>query len=894
MSIVAIAVFLAVLAIWEMNDVQSHSIVLAKEFSPEVVLANKLERAVLTTMFHLRGYTYTENEHHLTDGKKSLQAIKDYINEAKTLSSQSSHLLLLKDAVGILDEKIAVYEQRIEQTVVKINAIRADRERMNEAAHQYIENCSNYLNTQNHLLSSEIDSQKNAMMELDQLLTITNQIINLTHSIQIAVWKGLSRNNETEAQNALIACESLDRQIELMKSLSQESESTAQYDAIKTAADSYQVSLHNLLANWETAVRQRSETCEEGSLSEYDFCEKFGDAALLLLKTAEEFILSLQERITSKIDSMANTVNDRHKKITLINNVMELGNQARVEAWKSQSQRDPKLIQEALPNFDRINQILNVLLAITKIEANKKQLEAVRSFGAAYKGAVGELLANEIGLEETAQKRVATGSEIEQLSQSLVEKGAENASAVAEETVSRLTASTRMMVGGLLIAFIICNILTAILGRLFTRPLIRLKNRIQDIAEGEGDLTKVIEVTARDEIGEVAKWFNTFVTKLRSIVCEISGAAGQVTASSNQLSASSQILATASDRQAANLQAASGATENASLNIQNAAASIEEICTEIENVSTYSKEMTANLNNIGAAVEQTSVNMNVVASSAEEITASVKSVAAAITEVSHSLTDVSKNTSKAASISQKAAKMSEQTTQSVDVLGKSAQTVGKVVQLISRIAAQTNLLALNATIEAASAGDAGKGFAVVANEVKTLAKQTAEATEEIRNQIETMQANTSAAVQAIQEISTIIQEIDLISSVIAAAVEEQTVTINAISQNVSDTAKGSNEVSKNVQEAALSANEISKNVQEAVKRVTNISRSIDELVKGSNEVSRNAGLAAHEVAEAAKGVQGVDSLAAEVKIGSLDVARAAQDLTSLAGNLQRVIGQFKV
>lgn len=409
-----------------------------------------------------------------------------------------------------------------------------------------------------------------------------------------------------------------------------------------------------------------------------------------------------------------------------------------------------------------------------------------------------------------------------------------------------------------------------------------------------GNLLQRIDLCQNDEIGILADSLNRMSDQLKHIIRNLAHSSEQVTGGADHLTHSSKSLAEIAAQQSANLKSTAGATENASINIQNTAASIEEICTEIENVSTYSKEVTSNLDNIGAAVEQTSTNMNVIASSTEEITTSVKSVAYSVIEVSHSLTDVSKNTAKAASISQKAAQMAEHTTNSVDVLGRSAQTVGKVVQLISRIASQTNLLALNATIEAASAGEAGKGFAVVANEVKALAKQTAEATEEIRNQIETIQSNTAAAVKDIQDISIIIQEIDLISSVIAAAVEEQTATINAISQNISDTAKGSNEVSKNVQEAAQSANEIARNVHEAVKRVINISRSIDELVKGSNEVSRNASLASQEVAEAAKGVQGVESLANDVSNGAKDLAKASLDLTTLAADLQKIVGQFQI
>ena len=149
--------------------------------------------------------------------------------------------------------------------------------------------------------------------------------------------------------------------------------------------------------------------------------------------------------------------------------------------------------------------------------------------------------------------------------------------------------------------------------------------------------------------------------------------------------------------------------------------------------------------------------------------------------------------------------VAEQTNQTVGKLGESSIEIGKVIKVITSIAQQTNLLALNATIEAARAGEAGKGFAVVANEVKELAKQTAQATEEIGQKIDAIQADTKGAVQAIGEITTIINQINDISNTIASAVEEQTVTTNEIGRNVAEAAKGSGEIAKNIAGVATAA-----------------------------------------------------------------------------------------
>jgi methyl-accepting chemotaxis protein len=150
-------------------------------------------------------------------------------------------------------------------------------------------------------------------------------------------------------------------------------------------------------------------------------------------------------------------------------------------------------------------------------------------------------------------------------------------------------------------------------------------------------------------------------------------------------------------------------------------------------------------------------------------------------------------------------------------LGASSGEIGEVIKVITSIAQQTNLLALNATIEAARAGEAGKGFAVVANEVKELAKQTAQATEDISRKITAIQTDTQGAVQAIGTISGVIGQINDISGTIAAAVEEQSATTNEVTRNVADAARGSGEITRNIEGVAEAARGTSSSAHESQK-----------------------------------------------------------------------------
>jgi methyl-accepting chemotaxis protein len=194
---------------------------------------------------------------------------------------------------------------------------------------------------------------------------------------------------------------------------------------------------------------------------------------------------------------------------------------------------------------------------------------------------------------------------------------------------------------------------------------------------------------------------------------------------------------------------------------------------------------------VSATSEQVSQNVNVVAASSEEMLASIREIA--------------KSANESARVARSAVGVATSTNQTIARLGDSSIEIGKVIKVITSIAQQTNLLALNATIEAARAGEAGKGFAVVANEVKELAKETAKATEEIGQKIDAIQGDSKAAINAIAEVSTIINQINDLSNTIASAVEEQTATTNEIGRNVSEAARGTNEIARNITGVATAA-----------------------------------------------------------------------------------------
>ena len=223
-----------------------------------------------------------------------------------------------------------------------------------------------------------------------------------------------------------------------------------------------------------------------------------------------------------------------------------------------------------------------------------------------------------------------------------------------------------------------------------------------------------------------------------------------------------------------------------------------------------SEELTAASEMMAQSADETAAQADIVSAASEQISRNVASVASASEEMQASIREISKNANDSARVAKNAVGMANSTNDTMRKLGESSREIGNVIKVITSIAQQTNLLALNATIEAARAGEAGKGFAVVANEVKELAKQTAKATAEISQKIEAIQGDTKGAIAAIEEIGTVINQINDISNSIASAVEEQTVTTNEIGRSVSEAAQGVDEIAKNISGVALSAKRTTK------------------------------------------------------------------------------------
>ena len=263
----------------------------------------------------------------------------------------------------------------------------------------------------------------------------------------------------------------------------------------------------------------------------------------------------------------------------------------------------------------------------------------------------------------------------------------------------------------------------------------------------------------------------------------------------------------------------------------------------LDNVGVQIEAMEATANDLTAVAGDTSGKAGAAAAASEEASTNVQTVAAASEQLASSIGDILQKVAQTADVVAKATAITEQTNREITGLSDAAQKIGDVVSLIQDIAGQTNLLALNATIEAARAGELGKGFAVVASEVKSLASQTARATEEIATQIAGVQASTTVAVDAVGSIADVMREVNEYTATISAAVEQQGSATTEISGNIQQAARGTGEVATNVAGVTASIDETTQSAQQVQLASTELSAQSEQLRRTIGDFLKNVAAA---------------------------------------------------
>lgn len=407
------------------------------------------------------------------------------------------------------------------------------------------------------------------------------------------------------------------------------------------------------------------------------------------------------------------------------------------------------------------------------------------------------------------------GTQSDELSQSYISLAQEEAEKVnrlaieSKDTVSSMMKASTILFVAVLLVLIAVSVVVV---KAIVKPINNTAGGLKDIAEGEGDLTIRLPVSTKDEVGLLSESFNKFIERLHQMITDIKQDVETLSSSSTEMASIADDMSNSADQTSQRANAVAAAAE----------------------------EMNSNMSSVAAAMEESSINLNTVASAAEEMNSTINEIAG--------------SAEKARSITLNAVSKADESTTIINELSNSANAIGKVVETITDISEQVNLLSLNATIEAARAGEAGKGFAVVASEIKDLAKQTSEASLDIKKRIEDIQQSSAISLSSIEEISAVIADVNDIVSTIATAVEEQSSATREIAQNIAQASSGS----------------------------------------GIEEVNSNVNQSSAVSAEIAQDITGVNDSSGEIAERSGQVKLSAEELSKLAARLDEMVGRFKI
>ncbi|MCG8634599.1 MAG: methyl-accepting chemotaxis protein [Desulfobacterales bacterium] len=649
--LIIIAGALGLMAIWRMGGVETQSTMLAQEFVPEVDVAVELRGAANRVMYEMRGYGFTEDAKFYEQARVELAAVETALQKARDLEEKSPNLKKLKGQIQVAEKAVNDYKGLIQQTVETNAKLAENRKILDASAVKYMQNSAAFLNGQNEKFRVDLG-------ERQRKIEIVSHLVELGSAARVTNFKAQALNDPVLLEKAIEELDGIAEPLNDLKKITRDKEDIQRIDATQAAAEKYQNAMKQFLIQFK-----------KGQLADTYLLDKYRKE---MDKNAAVYVFNCDEFLEGQQAKLTRDMLERNEKITLVNNIVNLGNDTRIGAFKSQALRNPRVMEDALNNFPKIEEKFTALRKITRLPEDLKRIEEVKAAGDSYKQAMTDFLANWIKLQELGNKRNDAGKALINACKVTANAGMEATDRIATSAVDALSAASTIMIIGLIAALAVGVIVAFFITRSITGPVNRI---ISGLNEGANQVA-----SASGQVSSSSQ--------------SMAEGASQQAASIEETSSSMEEMASMTKKNAENANNADGLMKEANRIVSSANSSMDDLTHSMADISKASEETSKIIKTIDEIAFQTNLlalNAAVEAARAGEAGAGFAVVADEVRNLAMRAADAAKDTAELIEGTvKKVSDGSELVASTNEAFGQVAKSSSEVGNLVSEISAASS------------------------------------------------------------------------------------------------------------------------------------------------------------------------------------------------------------
>jgi len=842
-TLLGIAIALGGMAVYNMDIAATEATKLADEYVPEVKIANNLRGAANRVMYQMRGYALSEDGKYYTQAQEEMKAVKTHLGEAEELSLTATNLKALKDQLATATKAVDAYEGLMGETDTTIDNMKDIRGTLDSSASSFMKVCDEYLAGQNAKFVKELGERVTKIEAL-------TKIVELGSSVRVANFKAQATNDMSLMQSAADKLATIKTHTDVIRPITSKPEDIERLDTIESSAAKY-------AENIQAYIKTNGEMAAAG--------KRMDAAASAYMNSCNDFLAGQNQKMRKEFDQADADLEERLQKITLINDIIDTGNAARVGNFKAQAQQSAQAMQQTMEGFKKVKDIASDLRQITREDADIKRIKKTEEAADEYLSAMETYLGNFQQLAKHRKEMDAAAGQYVAVCGTYLEGQESKLRTGMTERHEKITLANDV------IGLANDSRVKAFKAQATSTPAL-MQAAIGNFDEADKVYKDMLKITRKDvdikRIASTKAAGDAYKTALGGFLVQWStlqdlgkqrDTAGKSVIEACKATAEAGITATETiSQEAATSLANSTSTMISGLIIavivgvimalvitrgitkpfQNIFKGLKKFSTKelnetgttfnriIESLTTGVEQTTSAAGQVASASQSLAQGSSEQAASLEETTASMEEMSSMTSQNADNANEAKKLAETAWSSAEKGTEAMSRMSSAIDDIKTSSDETAKIIKTIDEIAFQTNLLALNAAVEAARAGEAGKGFAVVAEEVRNLAQRSAEAARTTADMIEGSVKNADNGVNISREVAETLSEIaegsrkvnDLVGE-ISAASNEQSQGIGQISTAVTQMDQITQSNAANAEESASASEELSAQAEELSRMV---------------------------------------------------------------------------